>query len=311
MNTKDNELDDLFVSKDPHSLKIFLNSFDSIEDIIKWSRNRPRAPINIHIIEGDPRIVVVVPTSDIFGNYARTIKKIFEGLSIIFIQSKGKYFNFAYSVNIGLREALKMDPEWIIVSNDDMIMIDKSDVLINELNRAREIGAEVVFTPQSDYHSIPVYVCKLRSFILIGLYSNIKYHKPKIDDILYMRHIRRKLKIKYDIVGDIGRKNIERKMKLICNRLYKIINGGSFMIFSKNFVKKFGPELLDETYINTYDDVDLYFRIFYEINPRITIINYRIGDIIRGSLDRNPIISLKRDIIALAYFNYKFQNYLK
>ncbi|QGA53809.1 hypothetical protein GFS03_04020 [Sulfolobus sp. E5-1-F] len=304
-----NDLDELFISKDPNSIKSFLDSFDSVEDIIKWSRNRPRAQTNIHVIDGDPRVAVVIPTADIKGKYANEARKIFDGLSIVFVESRGQYFNFAHSVNMGIREALKLDPEWIVVSNDDMIMIDKSDVLVRELEKVK--GVEVVFTPQSDYHSIPVYICKLISHMLYSVYAGISYNPLELRYIFYLSNIRRRFGIKYDIFGDIGRKGIEKKLKLICRKIYKIVNGGSFIVFSSSFVKKIGAELLDETYINGYEDVDLYFRIFYQIKPRFGEINYKIGDIIRGSLERDLAINFKNGIINLSYFNYKFYTLLK
>ncbi|NON61661.1 hypothetical protein [Acidianus sp. RZ1] len=140
------DIDELFLSSDPSTVYKFFDSFQSAEELIKWMRSRPKADVNIKVERGKYEdIVVVIPTADINGHYAKEIRKIYEGLTLVFVESRGKYFNFAHSVNEGVKEAMSLSPSWVIISNDDMIGVDSSEKLVSELKRVQEY--DVIFTP--------------------------------------------------------------------------------------------------------------------------------------------------------------------
>ncbi|NON61660.1 hypothetical protein [Acidianus sp. RZ1] len=131
--------------------------------------------------------------------------------------------------------------------------------------------------------------------------------------------LRSRYRIEYEIIGKIIEdtnkkfsfmKYLDVLVPFLCKKTVKIINGGALMIFSSNFVSKLYPSLLDETYINSFEDVDLYFRIFTQYKPKMKRINFQIKDIIRGSLGKDEIINYKIGLINQTYFNYKWRDYL-
>lgn len=309
------DLDELFFSRDLSSIYKFFDAFQNAEQLVKWMKERPKANVNIEVEKGNHEdIVVVIPTADVNGHYAKEIRKVFKGLTIVFVESKGTFFNFAHSVNEGVKEALTLSPSFIIISNDDMIGEDGPNVLITELRKVKDY--DVIFTQESTYHSIPVYICKFRRgiYTLLTYYAKFVYGSPI--DIKYKLSLRRKLRIDFEIFGKIIEnksksnfiKYIDIESKLLCNKTARIINGGSFMIFNTDFVSRL-PYLMDETYINTFEDVDLYFRIFTQYKPKMKRINFQIKDIISGSLGRDEVRGYKRALMNQTYFNYKWRDY--
>ncbi|EZQ11419.1 hypothetical protein CM19_01120 [Candidatus Acidianus copahuensis] len=127
-------------------------------------KQRPKAEVKIGVEKGKyNEVVIVIPTADMNGYYAKSIRKTYEGLTLIFVESKGKYFNFAHSVNEGIKEALSLSPSWVIVSNDNMIGIDSPEQLIKQLRTVEE--NDVVFAKPPMYHSLMVHICKIRRLI--------------------------------------------------------------------------------------------------------------------------------------------------
>jgi len=90
-------------------------------------RERQKGVSYIHEVEESKEIIVVIPTADFNGKYARACREeIFKGLHMVFVESGvgNFYFNYAHNCNIGIKKALEYNPKWIIVSNDDMYKID-------------------------------------------------------------------------------------------------------------------------------------------------------------------------------------------
>ena len=113
----------------------FFEYFESSGDLINWMRERTKAEPNIYIVNGSKDVVVVVPTANYNSALAVYCRNnLFNGLQIIFVESNGKYFNYSHSVNKGIEVALTFNPKWVIISNDDMQMIDPPSVLLKELN---------------------------------------------------------------------------------------------------------------------------------------------------------------------------------
>lgn len=54
--------DDLYTSDNINDIIKFYYCFNDVNELIKWSRSRPSAEINIVEKEGDSEIVFVVPT---------------------------------------------------------------------------------------------------------------------------------------------------------------------------------------------------------------------------------------------------------
>lgn len=95
--------------------------------------------MRLYRIDQSDTLCVVVPSPD----YNNTLTKQFifnisrsdTHPSIIVIESSGKEFNFSKSMNAGIREALRRKPEYVMISNNDVIPIgqDWAKSLIDSL----------------------------------------------------------------------------------------------------------------------------------------------------------------------------------
>ena len=114
----------LFTSNDPEKIIEFYNGFHNRDQLIQWMKERPKGASYIHEVEGNKDIIVVIPTADFNGKYARTCREeIFKGLHMVFVESgenPDPYFNYAHNCNVGIKRAMEYNPKWVVVSNDDM-----------------------------------------------------------------------------------------------------------------------------------------------------------------------------------------------
>ncbi|GAB6946699.1 hypothetical protein JCM16161A_08290 [Vulcanisaeta sp. JCM 16161] len=301
-------LDKLYNSDRIKDLVSFYEKLRDINDALEWVKRRPRAEPRIYEVPGDTEIVVIVPTADHDGIYARNIKEIFRGLHIIFVESRGPYFSYSYSCNAGFKYALKKyKPKWFILSNDDMIMEDPPDKIKQELSVINERNIATVFTnPPGIYHSIPSYLIQFKKpyELLYSLYISSSC-KCKIPNFYQKFHIRYgagvfiKGSLFNKIISSIALSNIAVK------RIKKYLLIGSFGIFSRYFVEKYNGNIFDNNYLVTYQDFDLSINIAE--NEKYDFINYKIQDIIGGTLGTGPLRSLK-SLIDIITFNYKITN---
>jgi hypothetical protein len=266
-------------------------------------KERPKGHYDIIEVEGNKDIIVVIPTADFNGKFAKACRDdIFKGLHMIFVQSGGRedyYFNFAHNCNAGIKKAMEYNPKWIIYSGDDMYKIDDVEILINELSKLDPEKIDCVFTSESVHHSIFINIGQPRIYTSI-LRRIIRHKEWKIKEKIFK---------KYEIYFyGVGFKN-----KFLVNLFYKnlvsFIVTLSFGIFSGNFIKKIGNNPFDETYINGFEDIDLSLIINY--NYKFSFINYKIGDYIGMTLGEQsfwPYPRGIRDFANLTYFNKKFYN---
>jgi GT2 family glycosyltransferase len=81
--------------------------------------------MNIVEIGGNNEIIIITPTRDIKSKLAvdfiNTIKsKSYYNPRIVLIESSGIEFHFSRNMNMGINEALKYNPKYIALSNDDV-----------------------------------------------------------------------------------------------------------------------------------------------------------------------------------------------
>ena len=140
-----------FTSSNPDKIIEFYNGFDNREQLIQWMRERPKGVANIYEVEGDRDIIVVIPTADFNGKYARECRdNIFKGLHIVFVESgevPDPYFNYAHNVNAGIKKAMEYNPKWVVVSNDDMNKVDEPSKLLEDLRNFEldKPGCDLIF----------------------------------------------------------------------------------------------------------------------------------------------------------------------
>ncbi|WP_393972162.1 hypothetical protein OXIME_000773 [Oxyplasma meridianum] len=300
LNIENNELffslvdyrNNLFMSNDPQKIIEFYNSFENREQLIQWMKERPKGVCYIKEIEGDKDIIVVIPTVDINGKYAIQDKDIFKGLHIIFVESGAGnyYFNYAHNCNVGIKKAMEYNPKWIIVSNDDMYKIDNISILKKELNKLNFNEKKFVHTYPAKYHSRYAYISNRtfrRSFIL-SIYKNYR-KKLKIESFL---------KIKYVIGTSSGIK------RFLYNNKIKILYSGAITILSYGLIKNLECKIFDENYVNGAEDIDLAIKLKLE-KVKYNIIDFKIKDIVGGTLGSYGDIRTFREICNLSYLNTK------
>lgn len=159
-----------FTSDDPNKIIEFYNSFESCKQLIQWMKDRPKGVANIHEVDGNNDIIVVIPTADFDGKYAKKCREnIFKGLHIIFVEGSeipDSYFNYAHNCNVGVKKAMEYNPKWIIVSNDDVNSNFKADNLKAELSKINNKTTNIVLNKKGSQSSTKMSIC---SFTLLGL----------------------------------------------------------------------------------------------------------------------------------------------
>jgi hypothetical protein len=289
----------LFVSKNLVDILEFYRSFESNEEVLEWMRERPKGACFLHEIEGDKEIVVVIPTADFNGNYAKNCREtIFKKLQIIFVESGeigDPFFNFAHSVNIGISKALTYNPKWVIVSNDDMFQLDPIEKLVSEIRKINENDIDAIFITESPHHSVVSELAEprfIRKFFH-WLYPNKVFR--------YLINLEDKFNVKYLSVSKSSLFGL-----IFFKKGYRFIQGMDFFVISAKYSMINEGNLFDETFINTYEDVDLSLRLSFNAH-RIATVDFRIGDYYGKSLGKVRDRML-RDLTGEIYMNYKIAN---
>jgi hypothetical protein len=298
------ELNRLFTSKNAEDVIKFYDHFDTAEQLIEWMKNRPSAPMKIYEVEGEKDIVVVIPTANHEGNFAKNCaNNIFKGQQIVFVESNGPFFNYARSCNYGLEYALKYNPKWIVLSNDDVISADSFNKLANELQK-------------SNYNEV-VYIANLERWgrLLLVKRSNLFNRYEKFMGYKDYVSIIDKFNINYQMFTDnTYKKPIKSFIRtFIINffnkRVLRSRFSGDFIIFSNfsinNILSNYN-KIFDETFINCCEDNDLFIRISM-LKITISALNYDIRLQVSGTLGKGKAKSL-RGIVSMALFDRKIKN---
>ena len=281
-----------FTSDDPNKIIEFYNGFENRDQLIQWMKERPKGVANVHEVEGDKEIIVVITTADYNGKYAKECREnIFKGLHIIFVESGGKgdfYFDIAHNFNVGIKKAMDYNPKWVVVSNDDMYKIDDVKQLKEILRIIDNCQYKVAFTEPANYHSIPCSLSKQRITrkILFRLLGKYRREQLLLED-------------KYGV--EFFLPPVKGYWKLFFRKGEQVLSIATFGIFSSELIKEFG-NLYDEVYINSAEDMDLSLKI-NRFND-VKIIKFRIGNYFGSTLGTDVRRHLM-EIAGLTYFNYK------
>ena len=258
-------------------------------------RERPKGVANIHEFEGDKDIIVVIPTADFNGKYAKECREnIFKGLHIIFVESGGKedfYFNFAHNCNIGIKKAMEYNPKWIVLSNDDMYKINDINYMKEELDNAN--GIFLVKNKKVDPKAI------------IG--------KPSIRSIPWIVHAKRRWPFYKEKLTVLSRFNSNYEfcsttlLKMIYKRVISYNHAGSFLVLDSRSVRchiKLHSNLYDEIFINSGEDIDLSLILKLKVKEHF-FENFNIGTIGSGTMNYGAPRGL-RDISGFVYLDSKW-----
>jgi len=297
------DLNDKFLSSNVNELIEFYNEFSNRDDLISWMKGRPKSDGKIYVEENKiGNIVVIIPTKDVDSNYALQCRNvIYKGISQIFVESvkpRDTFFNYAHNVNKGIEYAMKMDPDWIILSNDDMVRVDPPEKLVSELSKFDPSRYDTLFTiPEGLYHSFHRMIATPNS-----LYSTVaKLHPNRLRKTRL--ELWKKFNLRYLDALDKGIVGIISKL-LYSNKFRHILTG-SFTILSRDFVNNISGKVFDDTFINGGEDSDLSLRLIF--NGKYSKINYEITDLVGKSLGTGWERIL-RNVVNEVYLSYKIEN---
>jgi hypothetical protein len=289
---------ELYTSKDWKDTAKFYDLFDSKREIIDWMRSRPKAkPKIVHYNEEtDNYAVVVIPTIDTNSKWSKNAKHIFDKLHIVFAENRNKkpnpYFNYSKSVNEGVKAALHYNPEWVIISNDDMIKEDHISKLITELKHSENY--DTVFFPKTNTYSSQNCLYKPRIQKLI---RQMSYWRRAYANIL------NRLNVKYELLdgkdhGFVYKNLIYKKDKIKIKH-----HQGNLIILNTNYIRRIlKGKVFDDTFINGHEDSMLSYK--YLQNSNFKMSEFRISAIVGGSLGTDKSRWF-REIANEIYFEYK------
>ena len=296
------ELNRLFTSKNVEDVIKFYDHFDTAEQLIEWMKNRPSAPMQIYKQEGEKDIVVVIPTADHNGELANNCKEIFKGLQIVFIESNGPFFNYARSCNYGLKYALKYNPKWIILSNDDILHSDSIDKLTSNLFKIDHTTSVLAIANQDRWNKFSF---RKRS-ILFDFYERFNFHSDYVNII-------NKFHIKYEAFSFSSHNKLKASIRtkavhFLTKEIQNMDFSGDFIIFSKKAIidiyKVYGS-IFDEVFINCCEDSDLCIRTMLLSIKRLKL-EFNLKSDIGASLGKAPLRNIK-GITSMCYLDYKFK----
>ena len=285
-----------FTSDNHYKIIEFYESFMNRDQLIQWMKERPTGIAQIHEIEGDKEVIVVIPTADFNGRYAKECRdNIFNGLHIIFVESgkyPDQYFNYAHNCNVGINKAMEYNPKWVIVTNDDMYKIDDISRLKSILKKINENEISLVLASPSFYHSRHEIVGKINTLAYLYYMRNKQSRE--------MFRLKKRFQILFSNAPD------KFFARFFLGKRRKIINIIDFAIFSSLFVRDCGSRVFDENFINHFEDTELSLRIINE-SRKILVSDYQIGSVIGSTLGGSYIRDL-RTIPSLAYFSQKYED---
>ncbi len=314
----------LWSSRDPLDIKRFYTLNPTIGDLVRFSIQRRRAPITLKKknFASNTELVVVVPTIDAKSGLGSNVARLFDPFPIVIVESSGPYFNYATSVNAGIREALKYNPEWIVISNDDMKLIDPPSKLRDALSTVSPHEVPFAVPGGSGHilcHSHPFVLCSPSldfppRIIYTSAYSR-SLARTELDQYALLLKYRVSLRPRsyYSRPGmpqfmlwAANAARLASSRSVNSSRVF--VNPGDFTILKSSLATQ---ETYDDVFINAYEDLDLSLRLFPTRNYRF--IDYRIGSIGGRSLSPNwkqARVRMYRDVLSWAYFDYKWKKKL-
>ena len=289
-----------FISNDLSGLFYFYGSFQERDQILRWIIERPKGNCKFVEYDGDKEIIVIIPTIDHNSKMAQSCStKTFHGLHIIFVESgrNNFYFNYAHNINEGVKLAMRYKPKWIIISNDDVEMIDEPIYVKNQLKNIESDKIDAVFPKEDGITVSNIHI--LQKISTFGAFLRKVSTKPT--EII-------KQSLSLEIYFNLDKKMLKRTEKIwLLTFLFKklryinirnFVNFGAFGIFSSNFIMNARKSLLDDNFINGREDFEL---SLFLLGKRTLRIDYKIDAKYGTSLGR-AIYRDIRDIVNDLYF---------
>lgn len=298
----DSSLYDLYASSNVNDIYDFYDLLNSQKDVIDFLTKYPTSePTGIVEVPGDTSIAVVIPTKSAENKFCETCRKIYKGMTILFVESgDSNFFRLEHNVNIGFEAARRCDPEWLIYSNDDMILIDAPETLRSQLDQW-DSSEDVLLLAMGDGQGVSVDT---------GIFSETPFtwslcYQPISSSIRKMFKIRKKLEQRYFV----RQLNINRLSNLVSragffNLILPYVNLGAFGVFSRSMMERYQYRIFDELFLNWHEDQDVSLSNI----TRSAKINYRIGTYPGQTLGTGERRYL-RGIVSDIYLDFKIRSH--
>jgi GT2 family glycosyltransferase len=200
----------------------------------------------INDIKGNKEIIIVDNASP--NDSGSRLKDIFSNVSNVKVILNEKNYGFAIGSNIGYQCARKCNPEYIVLLNNDIEIINNN--FINQIKESYnrdpfDVLGPDVYVPEIKIHQNP----KKMDLYDYNQVKKINMHNKKIlnqNKILfyvraYLKNISllRSIKVRHDL----------RSKNIINNKVSKnIVLHGSILIFSRNFINKIKKPFNEKTF---------------------------------------------------------------
>ena len=323
-STRSEFLKNLYYHGTVSDLTVFYNHFHSIEELLEFFRSLPKGPVHLHQfnVADSVNVICVVPTPDVKDENTVKFIKGMSPISIVAVESSGPFFNFAHSMNIGIEEALKKQPKWIILSNNDispatstsnLIRVletdSDNDILIPRISYLEDIPrhsfveiykqslmARLIYenTPAKISKMLPVYLQAHFVFAHLPLYANGKFVSYNLSQEYSSES--KLLSAFLNVASFVG--------KWSGTKLIETRNVQPISIVSSKVLQ---VERFDETFSSGGEDLDL--------SIRLKLRNYRLGltDITfktpgGASLNKGIMRMYRNTIPEIAILGWKLKN---
>jgi len=305
----------------------FYDSFNSVSELMEFFYSRKRPSVNTLFTPSDNKssITAVIPTKSVQDLPFKELPRKLSKINVLWVESSGPFFNFSYAMNIGIRKALEMGSEFIMLTNDDILPMDdisNIDIIVKRKKEKYDILIPQIYN--SNLLISPVQSIYRQSSITAHYLKG--NHKPKgdeIDKVMYIRMLVQNLRIysnpyimKYIILREndpvlAGQSSILiRKVKEFALRgvnklLIKINNVQPISIVKSSLLES---ENFDESFVNGGEDVDLSIRLSLR-GARVGYLDERFHHYGGNSLGTNIERILKNTIPEILILGYKLKKY--
>ncbi len=271
---------------------------DSLSSIATFSRKRQNPLIKLQKVRQDSEsdVTVVIPTKDSRSSLCEYMKNFLAPAKIIFVESQGQFFNYSKALNVGIREALKDRPEWLIISNDDMIPETFFSSLLAKL---KATDSEFLVPYKGTRSAYPTeYFSVVRKNFPYNLNAELQYLIRRSLRLLYYYPLL--IMNRDDLRGIVVNEKYSLLAAKFCDKIERtLLNFNSFGIFKSEIFNKFK---FDETFINGEEDYDLVLSLADKgIIPKL--VDFSISDI--GAFSLNSPNRFMQTFFGKLYLNYK------
>lgn len=304
-----NILETFWSSNNINNLVKFYEFINSPEKAYNFSIQREKSRIKIYHHKSSSNICFIIPTISINNFLMDPYWNFVSKFDAIIVESSGQYFNYARSINCGITEALNYNYKTLILSNDDMEVVDNKNKLLKEIENLEDF--DVI---------LPTKIRKMDStfsisdkFSIVNFNLTTRYMKyinwiiNKNDNFNEFKSILNLINgYKYTVFEGSGNKKLDSFILRFLKVRYKnICLFNSFGIFKRDVLEN---QKMDEAFINGKEDYEFVIRL---INNKFSFVksSFRISDIGGKSLNiyNNNLRKLK-DLLSELILNYYIVN---